>query len=305
VPKLWQGRPKLLPKRLAAEDMLKLDTNQLSRLCDYVVNESTIRNDQSVALNRVNLLLRCCAEAEGFGDDCSKLSIVVNKLRPSETLIKLLYLKRPLAIGTNIDVDSCLIGASPWDSVLLTIITSIGASTQRGKEAGEKIKMYGTFLRRIATRTPSLLLRHVSLLAPTLRGRTLIKFVIFRLQHNLQLFTLTLDLMQMLSPGIFHPRHAPSLQDMCLTFGEMFSTYAEDSGDMLKPLLTQYCVFLLRYLSANSADALKVANGVQQMLHQMTVVFPDVRIVQEVLKVVRFGGGIEPASSEFKLSIFL
>ena len=39
IPKLWQGRPKIVPRRLKPDDMLGLESEQLSRLCDYVLAE--------------------------------------------------------------------------------------------------------------------------------------------------------------------------------------------------------------------------------------------------------------------------
>jgi integrator complex subunit 1 len=39
IPKLWQGRPKIVPRRLKPDDMLGLEPDQLNRLCDYVLAE--------------------------------------------------------------------------------------------------------------------------------------------------------------------------------------------------------------------------------------------------------------------------
>ena len=220
--------------------------------------------DEGTLLNRVNLLLRCCRNADGeFGDDTERLKVVVEKLlsysslleapvvphstpalstgAAAKKLLSLVFAKRPLEVadlvprrteltlGSTEDsasASSFASGSSPYDAIIHVVVTSLGAATQRGKEWAERIGTYDSALRRIASRSPALVLRHLPSLAATLRGRTVAsRFLLFRSQNHLRLFQLTLDVMnEALIPDIFRPAYAESVFDICQSFGQLFCT---------------------------------------------------------------------------------
>jgi hypothetical protein len=209
----------------------------------------------------VNLILRCCRDGEGeLGDDRERLKNVVVKLMShtnvldaatishtsplstnaaAKKLLALVFSKRPLEVADVVprrlelalgsfeeSASSFVSGSSPYDAIIHVVVTSLGAATQRGKEWAERIGSYDAALRRIASRCPALVLRHLPSLAATLRGRAVAsRFLVFRSQNHLRLFQLALDLMnEALIPDIFRPAYAEPVFDICQSFGQMFST---------------------------------------------------------------------------------
>ncbi|CAG0917832.1 unnamed protein product [Notodromas monacha] len=305
VPKLWQGRPKSVPRRLRPDDILGLDCEQLGRLCDYVIEECDAGGcDERSMINRMNLLLRCCRRHnKEYGDDFERLKFIVDRLSAYEDhtssvfkLLSIVYSKRPLGVADCVTrrVEDNLSwtaspGCSPYDVVVHVVITSLGASTQRGKDWVDRLGVYEAALRRLAVRTPALVLRQFPLLAATLRGRTVNqKFVHFRMSHNLRLFQLVMDLMSdVLTPHVFHPSHAVAVLDVCQTFGQVFSTFCDEGGELLAPLASQFSNFLERYLSADAVSAVKVMDELHGVLVNLAAFYPDLRVIDDMLFISR------------------
>lgn len=103
-------------------------------------------------------------------------------------------------------------GVSVLDRMSHLLFTALSAtpSTRPSSEASRKAQEFELAARKMASVHPALVLRHLPMVASSLRGRSHYDYSVFRNRH-LAYFQQILGILELCQPHLFHRQHADAL----------------------------------------------------------------------------------------------
>nr|XP_022905448.1 integrator complex subunit 1 [Onthophagus taurus] len=206
-PKLWQGRDKATPKHYHSEDILCLTMPQILKMVDYILEEAELEEHDFIRKmeSRLPVLISC---------ENLQLSIYVKHLmKKTETnpmakhLLLISYMEKP-NIRKYLPKDYLLseiqsdMTPSAADIISHTLISSLTATTKY-KDWTTRHPDLERCVRKLASMHPELILRQLTMIAGSLRGRAQYDWPVFKNRGHLTLFAKVLGLLELLQPHIF------------------------------------------------------------------------------------------------------
>nr|CAD7403102.1 unnamed protein product [Timema poppensis] len=299
-PKLWQGREKFTPKHHTPENVLQLTDTQLRVLVDYVLKEGceleavyTRESALEKMESRLSLLLHCLETDKEIGLVTRHLAHLVNTpdldMSMAQHFLVQLYLHIPgvkhhLKDGEadKLVLSTCLTewSRSSLDNMSHTVLTALTATSQ-SKDWTRRSQEYELMARKMAATHPLLVLRQLSMLAASLRGRSHLDMTVLRSRSHLALFQQVMGILELLQPHIFLPEHTTGLEDTVQCYFSLFQCHS--SMKDLIPLLNRLVALLQAFISHDAHRALKFLHKYARLLNDLVARHPNLPSLRGLL----------------------
>nr|CAD7438682.1 unnamed protein product [Timema bartmani] len=299
-PKLWQGREKFTPKHHTPENVLQLTDTQLQVLVDYILKEgceleavATRESALEKMESRLSLLLHCLETDKEIGLVTRHLAHLVDTpdldTSMAQHFLVQLYLHIPgvkhhLKDGEadKLVLSTCLTewSRSSLDNMSHTVLTALTATSQ-SKDWTRRSQEYELMARKMAATHPLLVLRQLSMLAASLRGRSHLDMTVLRSRSHLALFQQVMGILELLQPHVFLPEHTTGLEDTLQCYFTLFQCHS--SMKDLIPLLNRLVALLQAFISHDAHRALKLLHKYARLLNDLVVRHPNLPSLRGLL----------------------
>uniref|UniRef100_A0A1B6DA21 Uncharacterized protein n=1 Tax=Clastoptera arizonana TaxID=38151 RepID=A0A1B6DA21_9HEMI len=290
-PKLWQGREKYSPKHRIVDDILYLTVPQLLCVADYIVEEGLLLVNKTTAiLDRMNLhlsLFSHCIVNENIIVSIVKHlcdSCLANSGQRSEMckqLLLQLYLSVPSIITKRSGKEISLLlgttrfntaGSSVLDRMSHTLLTALSA-TPYSKDWSRRSQELDLATRKMTATHPLLVLRQLTMLASSLRGRVHLDWSVFRQRSHLLLFNQVCGILELMKPHLFKPEYAAPLHETFDNFFALFDnhSHAKEVGH----LVTRFVNLLQAYISENAEQAMEYLQTQAYLISDLQIHHPS------------------------------
>ncbi|KAK9737777.1 Protein of unknown function (DUF3677) [Popillia japonica] len=277
-PKLWQGRDKATPKHYHSENVLHLNTQQLQRLLDYILQEAREADDdewERKMESRVSLLQHSIST--------SLKPIILHLLKKTDScnraehLLMMLYVSIP-CIRRYLSNDhklsrlhsDCV--SSAVDVISHTLISALTA-TARIKDWNRRSQDLELCTRKLAATHPDLVLRQLPMIAGSLRGRAQYDWTVLKSRGHFVLFGQVLGLLELLQPYVFQK------SDTLCNILDSYFLLLKYHGTMkeLNHIVSRIVSFLQNWMMKDIKNALKYLQQNGHVLNDIQISQPSVR----------------------------
>ncbi|GAB6028979.1 Integrator complex subunit 1 [Chamberlinius hualienensis] len=326
IPKIWQGRDKNLPKHYTEENVLGLSLHQVIQVANYILaatetyisnkkceDESQNRKEsryQNPMVAYLPILVRNCIQRSEISKGLvSHLFSVMenNELQSKNAYELLLHLYRqiPQLIefienkSIFLKDTACIINfPSQLDRVSHALLTTL-ADTESVREWKEKRKNVELACKKMAATHPVLLLRQLSMIAASLRGRVRFEYAVFKNRNHLAYFNSILSLLELLQPYLFRPEYTVWLEDIFDSYLDLIKTHSIYNGNTRKEITTitfKLISILSEFMSVNTPRAVKYIVKHIATLNEISPFYPDNSILNSIISAVSIPRLITEAS---------
>ncbi|KAI4461611.1 hypothetical protein MML48_5g00012025 [Holotrichia oblita] len=281
-PKLWQGRDKATPKHYHSENVLHLNTQQLQRLLDYILQEARETDDdewERKMESRVPLLQHSISSS--LKPIILHLLKKTDNCKRAEHLLMMLYvsipcIRRYLSNEQKLSQLHSDCVSSAVDVISHTLISALTA-TARIKDWNRRSQDLELCTRKLAATHPDLVLRQLPMIAGSLRGRAQYDWTVLKSRGHFVLFGQVLGLLELLQPYVFQK------SDTLCNILDSYFLLLKYHGTMkeLNHIVSRIVSFLQNWMMKDIKNALKYLqqNGhVLNLVSQLT--FCDIQISQ-------------------------
>ncbi|MPC37822.1 Integrator complex subunit 1 [Portunus trituberculatus] len=265
VPKLWQGRERRTPRHVPQESQLSFSSSEVVHLSRYMVSECEVafaanRGPESLDIH-LPLLLHILT------DNPALLQALAEHLEQASQgtaghLLYHLYLRMPriishLPAGTISRVVAA--GASGGqaqesraDVVIHKLLTML-AAPRPDQDFRRRMCDLEAAVRKQAASHPLLVLRHLPLLAASLKGTHHLNLNVLRNSNHLELFSMVLGVLELLQPHLFAPQHLSALTATLDSFMALFKTHSRTHE--LDHLLVRFSHLMMEWVGYQGGPA--------------------------------------------------
>ncbi|XP_019493101.1 PREDICTED: integrator complex subunit 1 [Hipposideros armiger] len=299
VPRIWQGRDQRTPQKRREELVLRVQASELMGLTDLILAEAETRSQDgdaaacSLLQARLPLLLSCCrGDAESIRKVTAHLTGCLQQWgdsvlgQRSRDLLVQLYLQRP---ELRVSVPEALLhgeGATASSTCKLDVLAhrfiTLLADTSDSRASESRVADANMACRKLAVAHPTLLLRHLPMIAALLHGRTHLNFQEFRQQSHLTFFLHVLGVLELLQPHVFQSEHQGALWDCLLCFLRLLLNYRKSSRH-LAPFINKFVQFTHRYITCNAPAAVAFLQKHSDALHDLSFDSSDLVLLKSLL----------------------
>ncbi len=181
------------------------------------------------------------------------------------------------------------------DCISHTLLSALSA-TQHGRNWGVQMQEFDSAARKVASCHPLLMLRNLTLIAASLKGRTEYDFSFFRSRNHMTLYSILLGIMELLKPYIFRSEYAESLDAALKCYFEMLSAYF-NRRDSMYGLIDRFVSFLHDYLNHQPQRAVALIVKEGRMLPDLQKAMASIQSLKQLVACVNFGPATGAASS--------
>ncbi|KAF6280826.1 integrator complex subunit 1 [Rhinolophus ferrumequinum] len=299
VPRIWQGRDQRTPQKRREELVLRVQASELIGLADLVLAEAESRSQDgdaaacSLLQARLPLLLSCCrGDAESIRKVTAHLTGCIQQWGDSvlgqrcRDLLVQLYLQQP---ELRVSLPEALMhgkGATASSTCKLDVLAhrfiTLLADTSDSRASESRVSDANMACRKLAVAHPTLLLRHLPMIAALLHGRTHLNFQEFRQQSHLTFFLHVLGVLELLQPHVFQSEHQGALWDCLLSFIRLLLNYRKSSRH-LAPFINKFVQFTHRYITCNAPAAVAFLQKHSDALHDLSFDSSDLVMLKSLL----------------------
>lgn len=271
VPKLWQGRERRTPRHAPQESQLSFSSAELVHLSRYVMSECEVafaanRGPESLDIH-LPLLLHILTDnpalLQALAEHLEQASQgTEGSSQAAGHLLYHLYLRMPriishLSAGTISRVVAA--GASGGqaqesraDVVIHKLLTML-AAPRPDQDFRRRMCDLEAAVRKQAASHPLLVLRHLPLLAASLKGTHHLNLNVLRNSNHLELFSMVLGVLELLQPHLFAPQHLSALTATLDSFMALFKTHSRTHE--LDHLLVRFSHLMMEWVGYQGGPA--------------------------------------------------
>lgn len=313
VPKLWQGRERRTPRHAPRETLLDFSASEVVHISQYMISECQAALEAgrgTVSLEtRLPLLLHCLddshASIKALAEHLAEVSQETGSCgEAAGHLLYHLYLRMPRIIsyltpGTINRVVSA--GASGGrtqesgaDVALHTLLTML-AAPQPGRDFRRRMCDLESAVRKQAASHPLIVLRHLPLLAASLKGTNHLQLTSLRASNYLELFSMVLGVLELLQPLLFAPQHHSALIPTLDSFMALFKAHPRTHD--LGHLLVRFSHLLMEWVGCQGGPAGAYLCTHSNLLATLQMHHPDIAAVRSLAAIAAARGMDHPKES--------
>lgn len=313
VPKLWQGRERRTPRHAPRETLLDFSASEVVHLSQYMIAECQAALEAgrgTVSLEtHLPLLLHCLddshASIKALAEHLAEVSQETGSCgQAAGHLLYHLYLRMPRIIsyltpGTINRVVSA--GASGGrtqesgaDVALHTLLTML-AAPQPGRDFRRRMCDLESAVRKQSASHPLIVLRHLPLLAASLKGTNHLQLTSLRASNYLELFSMVLGVLELLQPLLFAPQHHSALIPTLDSFMALFKEHPRTHD--LGHLLVRFSHLLMEWVGCQGGPAGAYLCTHSNLLATLQMHHPDIAAVRSLAAIAAARGMDHPKES--------
>lgn len=310
VPKLWQGRERRTPRHAPQEALLTFSTSEIVHLAQYMIADcqTALEAGRGItslekhlplllhSLNNSSEAMQVLAEhLSGVSQDTSSSG------QAAGHLLYHLYLRMPRIISylpagtmTRVVMSGAKGGRaqeSGADVALHTLLTML-ASPQPGREFRRRMCDIEAAVRKQAVSHPLIVLRHLPLLAASLKGTNHLQLSALRSSNYLELFSMILGVLELLQPLLFAPQHHEALTPLLDSFMALFTSVHE-----LGHLLARFSHLLMVWVGCQGGPAATYLCAHSSLLATLQTHHPDIAALRSLAAIAAARGMDQPKES--------
>ena len=271
VPKLWQGRERRTPRHAPQESQLTFSSLEVVHLSRYMVSECEVafaanRGPESLDIHLpllLHVLIDNPALLQALAEHLEQASQgTEGNSQAAGHMLYHLYLRMPriishLPTGTISRVVAA--GASGGqaqesraDVVIHKLLTML-AAPRPDQDFRRRMCDLEAAVRKQAASHPLLVLRHLPLLAASLKGTHHLNLNVLRNSNHLELFSMVLGVLELLQPHLFAPQHLSALTATLDSFMALFKTHSRTHE--LDHLLVRFSHLMMEWVGYQGGPA--------------------------------------------------
>lgn len=177
------------------------------------------------------------------------------------------------------------------DVALHTLLTML-ASPQPGREFRRRMCDIEAAVRKQAVSHPLIVLRHLPLLAASLKGTNHLQLSALRSSNYLELFSMILGVLELLQPLLFAPQHHEALTPLLDSFMALFTSVHE-----LGHLLARFSHLLMVWVGCQGGPAATYLCAHSSLLATLQTHHPDIAALRSLAAIAAARGMDQPKES--------
>lgn len=313
VPKLWQGRERRTPRHAPQETLLSFSASEVVHLSKYMMSEcetdlgtkrgsATLETHLPLLLHILNdkpALLQALAE---HLEQASQGTELCNQA--AGHLLYHLYLRMPRIIShLSAGTISRVVGAGAYggqaqesraDVVIHKLLTML-AAPRPDQDFRRRMCDLEAAVRKQAASHPLLVLRHLLLLAASLKGTHHLNLNILRSSNHLELYSMVLGVLELLQPHLFAPQHLSALTATLDSFMALFKTHSR--APELGHLLVRFSHLMMEWVGNQGGPAGTYLCTHSSLLANLQAHHPDIQAVRSLAAIAAARGMDRPKES--------
>ncbi|KAK8386997.1 hypothetical protein O3P69_017976 [Scylla paramamosain] len=271
VPKLWQGRERRTPRHAPQESQLSFSSSEVVHLSKYMMSECEVafaanRGPESLDTH-LPLLLHILTDnpalLQALAEHLEQASQgTEGSSQAAGHLLYHLYLRMPRIIShlpTGAISRIVAAGASGGqaqesraDVVIHKLLTML-AAPRPDQDFRRRMCDLEAAVRKQAASHPLLVLRHLPLLAASLKGTHHLNLNVLRNSNHLELFSMVLGVLELLQPHLFAAQHLSALTATLDSFMALFKTHSRTHE--LDHLLVRFSHLMMEWVGYQGGPA--------------------------------------------------
>ncbi|XP_063606575.1 integrator complex subunit 1-like isoform X2 [Penaeus indicus] len=313
VPKLWQGRERRTPRHAPQETLLSFSTSEVVHIAQYMITEcqSSLDGGRGTLPLETHLPLllhsidNSVSAIQALAEHLAEISQGTGPCQQAAGhLLYHLYLRLPKIIsyipaGTMTKIVSA--GASGGraqesgaDVALHTLLTML-AAPHPGRDFRRRMSDLEAAVRKQAAAHPLIVLRHLPLLAASLKGTNHLQLTALRASNYLELFSMVLGVLELLQPLLFAPQHHDALIPTLDSFMALFKAHGRMHE--LEHLLVRFSHLLMEWVGCQGGPAGTYLCTHSNLLATLQMHNPDIAAVRSLAAIAAARGMDQPKES--------
>ncbi|KAG7167447.1 Integrator complex subunit 1-like [Homarus americanus] len=313
VPKLWQGRERRTPRHAPRETLLNFSVSEVVHISQYMIAECQAALEAgrgTVTLEtHLPLLLHSLDDSpvsiQALAEHLAKISHESGSMgQAAGHLLYHLYLRMPRIIsyltpGTiNRVVSAGACGGTAQESgadvALHTLLTML-AAPEPDRNFRRRMCDLESAVRKQAASHPLIVLRHLPLLAASLKGTNHLQLTALRARNYLELFSMILGVLELLQPLLFAPQHHKALTPTLDSFMALFKAHPRTHE--LGHLLVRFSHLLMEWVGCQGGPAGTYLCSHSNLLATLQMHHPDIAAVRSLAAIAAARGMDQPKES--------
>ena len=313
VPKLWQGRERRTPRHAPQETLLTFSTSEIVHLAQYMIADcqSALEAGRGISSleKHLPLLLHCLNNSsvamQALAEHLAALSQgTTSQSQAAGHLLHHLYLRMPRLISylppgtmTRVVMSGAVGGRaqeSGADVALHTLLTML-AAPQTGRDFRMRMCDLEAAVRKQAVSHPLIVLRHLPLLAASLKGTNHLQLTALRSSNYLELFSMILGVLELLQPLLFAPQHHEALTPLLDSFMALLTEHGKvhDLGN----LIVRFSHLLMEWVGCQGGPAGTYLCVHSNLLATLQTHHPDIPALRSLAAIAAARGMDQPKES--------
>ncbi|KAK7079233.1 Integrator complex subunit 1 [Halocaridina rubra] len=313
VPKLWQGRERRTPRHAPQETLLTFTTAEIVNLAQYIIGDCQVAMEAGHGISSLDkhlplLLYSIDKSSEGVQALAEHLAEASQEQslcgQAAGHLLYHLYLRMPRIISyvpagtmSRLVMSGALGGGaqeSGADVALHTLLTML-AAPQPGRDFRRRMCDLEAAVRKQAVSHPLIVLRHLPLLAASLKGTNHLQLTALRASNYLELFSMILGVLELLQPLLFAPQHHEAFTPLLDSFMALFIAHGEVHD--LGHLLVRFSRLLMEWVGRQGGPAGTYLCMHSNLLATLQTHHPDIADVRSLAAIAAARGMDHPKES--------